>query len=72
METIKQHDPEKKHKSGIAIKPKQFAIGGQVFEREELIGFAADTVRKRLAKKGVEVTAKWAKSFVERYNKKGA
>ena len=62
---------QKKHATGMPIKPKGFAIGGQVFATEELAGFTAETVRKRLAVKGVNVTTKWAKAFAERHNKKG-
>ena len=62
---------QKKHVTGMPIKPKGFAIGGQVFAREELAGFTAETVCKRLAAKGVNVTTKWAKTFAERHNKKG-
>lgn len=65
-------EKKKKHATGTPIKPKGFAIGGHVFCYEELAGFTAETVRKRLATKGVNVTTKWAKAFAERYNKKGA
>ena len=65
-------EEQKKHATGMPIKPKGFAIGGQVFAHEELAGFTAETVRKRLAAKGVNVTTKWAKAFAERHNKKGA
>lgn len=63
---------QKKHATGTPIKPKGFAIGGHVFGYEELAGFTAETVRKRLATKGVNVTTKLAKAFAEHHNKKGA
>ena len=44
-------EEQKKHATGMPIKPKAFAIGGQVFATEELVGFTAETVRKRLAAK---------------------
>ena len=64
-------EKKKKHATGTPIKPKGFAICGHVFGYEELAGFTAETVRKHLAAKGVNVSTKWAKAFAERHNKKG-
>ena len=51
--------------------PTQFFIGGKSFEFADFVGITADTIKKRLAKAGVNVNTAWAKSFHERINKKG-
>ena len=65
METIK-HRP---HPVGETAKPIKFCLSSKVFTIEDFKGVTADTIRKRLAKEGIKVSAAWANAFHARINK---
>ena len=64
----------KKHKVHPVVRteaPKEFCIAGHTFAIADFAGVTAETIKKRLAKAGVNVSTAWAKAFCERINKKG-